>query len=207
MSSPTTHGTRGRARLRRADVAVLLVAIMLCALPFMPSVHAAGNSLVQSQINVDQKVRPAAMISQPQDAAFHAGRSGKSSGAIGWDIWTSSADGYKLVVSSDQTPAMQDRQADSSIGDMLADPAAWSVGSNERRFGFSARGVQALNRYGNGSQWRGFRGTRGIEISRHTGSSVALTRTWLRVASEFNSALPAGARPVAHVTATAVPNL
>jgi len=184
-----------------------MVAITLISLPFLPSVHAADTSLVQAQLNIDQTVRPVAMISQPQDADFQIDHSGKSTGAIGWDIWTSAPEGYKLVVSSDRTPAMQDSQAGASIGDMLGDPNTWNVGANDRRFGFSARGDQTLNRYGNGSQWRGFTGTRGIEISRHTGSSVALTRTWLRLASEFGAALPSNAHPVAHTTATAVPNL
>ena len=208
MASTHSSALRARARSRGADVIVTLVAMALIAAPFLTATHAASNSpLVQAQVDVDQRVRAAAMISQPQDSDFHVATTGRSTGVVGWDIWTSSPDGYKLDVTSDQVPAMQDGRSSTTVGDLGIDLGPWSVGANDRRFGFSARGDQALNRFDNGTSWRGLTGTRGIEVARHTGGSVALTRTWVRLAAEMGSALPSGAHPTAHVTATAVPNL
>lgn len=189
---------------RALDLVVVLCALALMSVPFWPSSNAATSSV---PVTVDQEVRNTAMISRPVNGSFKADLDGKSNGKIDWVVYSSADEGFKLVVSSDRRPAMRDTKSSTSIADYGSSPKAWSVGSSDRRFGFSAQGDQALDAYGGGSKWRGFTGTRSIEIARRRKGPVALTTTSVMLASEMRRPLPSNAKPHATVVATVMQNL
>lgn len=197
-------------RARMLDLAVMSVCIACIAAPFLPIVHAAsgagGPAVVESGSNVDQKVLEAGIISNPLNGTFQGARSGTVNGSAQWDVYSTARGGIKLLVSSDRSPAMRDPQHGIDVPDAGATPDAWSVPAGERRFGLSANGSIALDRYASGRKWRGFAGTRGVEVARHSGA-IARTRTTVALRAEFRAALPDNARPGARVVATAVPNL
>lgn len=199
---------RRRLRARSLDAVILTVAIACLSTPFMAGSTAAPHDpLLETGMTIDQRVRQSGLISYPLNAAFDVGRSGKSTGKIDWDVYSSSAQGFKLSISADGTPAMRDDAAGASIADYGASPSAWSVGAGDRRFGFSATGTEVLNGYDGGTKWRGFVGRRSIEVARRTGGAAAATRTTVKLAAEMNSALPAKAKPKAWIVATAMTNL
>lgn len=199
-----------RTRRRALDVFVVLVAACLIAWPLLPSSTAAtvGSALREDGVTVDEKVKQSALISQPLNGEFSLSRTGKTVGHVDWDVYTSANEGFKLSVSTDGTPAMRDSAAGSVVGDYRDDPAAWSVGAGDRRFGFSSEGDQALpSIYGQGTKWRGFSGRKPIEVARRRTGPVAVTRTKVWLASEMRSPLPSTARPKTWIIATAMMNI
>lgn len=187
------------------DLGVVMLAVCLCAAPFIANGFA---SFVEIPVTVDQRVRSISMISLPQDGNFSPKRVGKSVGAVGWDVYTSDTHGFKLVVSSPRSPAMRDTRSGTNIRD-YGDPRAWVIRPQERAFGFTALGSQALSGYEDGKVWRGLRGPRGVEVARRRQGATPMTRTSLKLVSEMGSSapLPAGARLTASVTATVLVNM
>jgi hypothetical protein len=201
--------TRGMPRLwprrRFLDLAVTLVAVGLCAAPFVP---AGTASFVETPVTVDQRVKAMSLISMPQDGAFTPKRSGRAQGSVAWDVYTSDSRGFKLVVSSPRSPAMRETRSGTNIAD-YGDPRGWAVGRKGRAFGFSATGSQALSGYSGGKLWRGFKGQRGIEIARRRQGATPVTKTTLKLTSEMgeDAKFPADARLSASVTATVLVNI
>jgi hypothetical protein len=198
--------TRRRRLLRRPlDVVVALTSLVLCTWPFL---GASSASLVQQQVHVDQRVRPSVSITRPIDGAFTARRSGRSSGEVDWGASTTSLTGYKLVVSSDSSPALRDAAGSgSSVADMPWTPAAWSVSGSDRRFGFTAKGDDAVGAYSGGARWRGFRGGKTTEAARDRNGARPMTMTEVLLSAEMGSTLPTSSNPEATVVATALANL
>lgn len=195
-----------RLRARLLDLAVATVCVACIAAPALPMVGAAEDEpVLETGGNVDQRVLETAAISNPLNGSFEAGGSGIREGSIAWDIYSTAPRGMKLVIASDRTPAMRDAANGVDIADFGATPGAWSVAAKERRFGFSASGSLALQRFGAGQKWRGFSGAEGLEVARRT-IATPRTRTTVRLRAQFKSALASNSRPTANVTATAVPN-
>jgi hypothetical protein len=190
-------------RNRYADWLLLGAAIACIGAPFVAGAF-ANESILDQTVKVDQQVKEAAMISLPQEGSFDLKRSGKEVGSVKWEVYTSAANGFKLTASADSEPAMG-----TMVSDYDSALAAWSVGANERKFGFSASGPEALSSYGNSSsrKWRGFNGRRGIEIARKRNDPSAEVETTLWLASEMGASLPASASASATLTATAMANL
>lgn len=197
-----------RLRSRLLDLAVTTVCVACLAAPLLPTSNAAdeGSAVVESASVIDQRVLAGGVISNPLNGTFEAGGTGTRDGSVSWDTWGTGSDGLKLVVSSTRTPAMRDAKNSIDVADYGSSPAAWSVGSTERRFGMTVVGSLSLGRFGDGSKWRGFDGGRAIEASRRAAPSPR-TRTTIKLRAEFGSALPAGAQPKATIRATALPNL
>lgn len=187
------------------DIAVTLVAMCLCASPFIPRSH-AGN-LSETGVKVDQKVKQTALITKPLSGRFDYSRSGVSTGQVSWDVYSSAGEGFKLVVSTDGTPAMRDSAAGSVINDFSTSLSGWSVGGGDRRFGFSSTGDAAISSYESGTRYRGFQGAQGLEIARRRKGPIAVTRTTLKLRGEFTNPLPSNARPKVLVIGTAMLNL
>ena len=158
-------------------------------------------------MTVDQTVNQAAVISMPLDGTFDINKNGLEIGSVDWEVYTSADEGFKLTVSSDGTPAMRDSAGGNSISDYRSDLASWSVAANDRRFGFSAKGDNALSGYGEGTKWRGFKGRRALEVARRRKGPISMTRTTVRLASEMRRALPASSKPHTSLTATAMKNI
>jgi hypothetical protein len=196
-------------RSRLLDLAVATVCVACLCAPMLPSVLAADSpepSVVESGGAVDQKVLQAGVISNPLNGSFDTGASGKQSGSIQWDVYSSSPDGLKLLISTDRTPAMRDATHDVDVPDYGDTPSDWSVGANDRRFGFSVVGGIALSRFGDGTKWRGFDGKRPVEVARR-GAAMPVTRTTIKLQSEFGAALASDSKATANIRATAVLNL
>lgn len=193
-------------RSRLLDLAVATVCVACVCAPLLPTVIAATPAVVESGASVDQKVLQAGYISNPLDGTFEAGHSGTVEGSFTWSQYTSGRKGAKLVISSDRTPAMRDANNSIDIADYGANPVTWSVGGSDRKFGFTAVGAIALNRFADGRNWRGFDGKEGLEVARR-GNAFGAARTTIRIRAEFSSALPSDARPTANIRATALPNL
>lgn len=197
-----------RLRSRLLDLTVATVCVACVAAPFLPVSSAADEdaAVVESSASVDQRVLAGGVISNPLNGSFEAGGSGKRTGSVSWDLWGTGSDGLKLVLSTDRSPAMRDAQNGVDVADYGSTPEAWSVGASERRFGWTVAGGLTLGRYGDGTKWRGFDGTRAVEVARRA-APTPRSRTTVKMAAEFGAALPANARPTATVRATAVPNL
>lgn len=194
-------------RSRLLDLAVALVCIACVCAPFLATTTAAPVApVINSSGTVDQRVLQSGIISNPINGSFGAGRSGRVDGAVSWDMYTTSIDGLKLLLASDRTPAMRDAQNGVDIADYAATPGEWSVAAGDRRFGFSVVGALGLDRFGSGARWRGLEGRRSVETARRR-STIARTRTTIKLRAEFSSALGSDARATANLTATAVPNL
>lgn len=194
-------------RSRLLDLAVATVCVACVCAPALPAVVAATNpSLVESGGNVDQRVLQTGWISNPLDASFASGRSGTQDGSVSWSQYASGRRGSKLVMSSTAVPAMRDSKNGVDIADYGSTPSDWSVGGSDRRFGFTVVGNIALSRFGDGARWRGFDGTRGVEVARR-GAAFPATRTTIKLRAQFASALASDAKPSAQIYATAVPNL
>lgn len=196
----------GAKRSRRviADIAVCMFGAALCAWPFIAT---GSASLSDVPVNVNQKVAESTLISKPLDGKFDVKLSGRSTGSIDWDVYTSSTEGFKLSVSASTEPAMTDTTRGAVIGDLSSSFKPWSVAAGERRFGFSATGDQAKSSFANGDNWRGFTGRKSIELGRRKTGPVKLTRTTLLLSSEMRAALPAGATPRVTITGTTSVNL
>lgn len=193
-------------RSRLLDLAVATVCVACVCAPLLPTVLAADStkqSLVESGGVIDQRVLEAGIISNPLNGSFESGGSGTRDGSIQWDMYSTSTRGMKLLVSSDRTPAMRDAKNGVDVGDFSSSFVDWDVSSSDRRFGMTATGPIVLSRFS--GKWRGFDGTRGIEVARR-GAPIAQTRTTLKLRAEFGQSLPSGARPTANIVATAVPN-
>ncbi len=197
-----------RMRSRLLDLTVATVCVACIAAPFLPAVNAAddGASVVESGGVVDQRVLAGGVISNPLNGKFEAGGSGTRDGSVSWDIFSTGADGLKLVISTDRSPAMRDTKNGVDVADYGSTPEAWSVGRSDRRFGLTAAGTLTLGRFGDGTKWRGFEGGRAIEVARRA-APIARTRTTIKLRAEFGASLPSGAQPSATIRATAVPNL
>ena len=197
-----------RLRSRLIDLTVASVCVGCVCAPFLPMVSAAnqGPAVVESGGTVDQRVAAGGVISNPLNGAFEAGGSGTRDGSVSWDVFTTGADGLKLVVSSNRSPAMRDTKNDMDVADYGATPEAWSIAGGDRRFGMTVAGALSLGRYSDGTKWRGMEGTRGVEAARRA-APTARTRTTVKLRAQFDASLPAGARPSATIRATAVPNL
>lgn len=181
-------------RLRLLDLAVATVSVVCVCAPFMlgSSVAATNPSVVESGGTVDQRVKPAGWISNPLDVSFESGGSGTKDGSVSWSQFTTGRKGAKLVLSAVDNPAM------SGADDVSSTPAAWPGGN---RFGFTALGPIALNRFADGAKWRGFDGKRGVEVARR-GAAFGSARTTIKLRAELS-----GDRGTASIRATAVPNL
>lgn len=198
-----------RLRARLLDLAVTTLCVACVCAPLLPAVYGADEpapSVVESGGTVDQKVLQSGIISNPLNGSFGDGHSGTVNGSVQWDVYSTSADGLKLLLSTDRNPSMRDAKNGVDVPDYGATPSDWSVTGSDRRFGFSATGGLALSRFGDGTKWRGLDGRRAVEIGRRT-SLIPLTRTTVKLRAEFSSALAADARPTANVNATAVLNL
>jgi hypothetical protein len=178
----------------------------VCA-PLLPMVGASETSpaLVESGGTVDQRVIEGGIISNPLNGSFESGHRGTVDGSIQWDLYSTARDGMKLLVSSDRTPALRDAKNGIDVPDYASTLGSWKVSGDRRAFGFSVAGPLTLSRFDGGSKWRGFDGTRSIEVARR-GAPIARTRTTVQLRGEFSSALPSDARATANVIATAVPN-
>lgn len=206
---PMLHTMGIRLRLRLLDLAVALTCVACVCAPLMPTSRAAessDSSVIESGSTVDQVVSPGVTISDPLNSWFQGDVSGVANGAVGWEISSNAVKGAKLAVSATRTPAMRDPQNGVEIDDYAASPSGWSVSGDERRFGFSAVGSIALDRYGDGSKWRGFAGRRSIEVGRK-GTLLPPTRTTVKLVAEYSSPLKSDARPGAVVEATVMGNL
>lgn len=195
-------------RSRLLDLAVATACIACVAAPLLPVVNAAtesDRSVIESGATVDQRVVQNGLISDPLGGDFSDPRGGSASGSISWELGSSSADGMKLVVSADRTPAMRDPQSGTDIADAPSALGPWSASSGPR-FGFSAVGDMVLKRFDDGDAWRGFDGRRGIEVARRSGV-FGVTRTTLKFRADYGNAVSANARPTANIRMTAVANL
>jgi hypothetical protein len=198
-----------KLRARGMDTALVATALVLIATPLLP-VGNAAPPVLERGITVDQRVKPTAMISMPIDGDFQISRSGKSTGSVKWDIYTTARQGYKLAVNSVATPALWDDSSNKeTVGDYDAEPKAWAVGAGDRRFGFSATGTRVLSEYdaSGDKRWRGFNGKRPIEVARYRGGALPVSRTTVWLASEMRNPLPASARMNGLLVATAMVNL
>lgn len=191
-------------RRRVVDVAVVLVAAALCCAPFVQAVYA--GSMVDVPVTVDQQVREITMISKP-DGAFNVDNSGRSTGKIAWDVYTSFGMGFQLSVRTDAVPALRDEKGKATILDYSENLSAWNVSNGERRFGFSVKGAQSLSIYDKGSLYRGFDGDRPIQISRRRGGPIGNTETDLMLSSEFDEPLPSGTSLKLYIAGIATVNL
>lgn len=190
-------------RLRLLDLAVATVSVVCIGAPLLSTGFAASTpnpAIVESGGTVDQRVKQAGWISNPLDLTFESGCSGTLDGAVTWSQFTTGRKGAKLVVSADSSPAMGP-----DVPDYGSTPSAWSVSGSDRRFGFTALGAIALNRFEDGAKWRGFDGKAGIEVARR-GASFGASRTTIKLRAEYGAPLCAS-RPSANVRATALPNL
>ncbi len=197
---------KGHRRL--LDGAVVLVSAACVAAPFLPAVNAAsgpGPSLVESGGTVDQRVLSTGMISSPIGLTFPNGNSGKLDGRVHWDTYTTARTGMKLVIASDRKPAMRDAANGVDVPDAASRVGTWSVTSGGRTFGFGVTGAMALPVYG-GDVWRGFEGTRSIEVARKT-SPLPITRTTVLLRAQLDTPLASNARLTARINGTGVPNL
>jgi hypothetical protein len=195
-----------RLRLRLLDLAVTIVCLACVAVPFIAMSQAADGSQIESGGDVDERVLEAGSISNPLNGTFGSGVSGIVNGALQWDIYSTSANGMKLLISSDRTPTLHDAQNGIDVPDYGAAPAAWAVDASSRRFGFTSVGTIALGRFDDGGLWRGFAGATPVVVARKT-TELPLTRTTVRLRGEFATALPGDARPTANLLGTAVVNL
>jgi hypothetical protein len=190
-------------RSRLLDLAVATVSVACICAPLLSSGFAATTSnpaVVESGGTVDQRVKQAGWISNPLSTTMEAGGSGTLDGSVTWSQFTTGKKGAKLVVSADSSPAMGP-----DVPDYGATPSAWSVSGSDRRFGFTALGAISLDRFGDGTKWRGFDGKSGIEVARR-GANFGAARTTIKLRAEFGASL-GSARPTANIRATAVPNL
>lgn len=195
-----------RARLLDLTVATVCVACICAPLLQMGFAAAPQSSVVESGGNVDEKVLQSGIISNPLNGSFERGRSGKVDGAVQWDVYSTSAVGLKLLVSSDRRPAMRDAKHGVDIADAGSTLAAWGDEAGDRRFGFAIVGNLALDRFDNGAKWRGFNGTRPIEVGRRV-ATIPMTRTTVKLRAELGDGLADDAQPTANIDATAVTNL
>lgn len=197
-------------RARLLDLAVATVCVACVGSPLFVLAHGASSgpapSVSESGGTVDQRVVESGIISNPINGTFGRGRSGIVEGSIQWDMYTSSTDGLKLLVSSDRVPTMRDAANGVDVDDYGSTLSTWSVGGKDRRFGFSVVGTLGLSKFDEGRKWRGFDGKRPVEIGRRAGV-VPTTRTTVRLRAEFAQALAGNARPTANIDVTAVPNL
>lgn len=195
-------------RMRLLDLAVATVCVACVAAPTLPVVHAArsGSSIVESGATVDQRVLPTGVLSSPINGTFEKGTSGTLDGSVQWDMYSSAKNGMKLLISADRTPALRDAGSGTTVADYRATPSRWSVTGANRRFGFSVTGPASLSRFGEGAKWRGFDGSRAIEIARRS-EVVPQTRTTVRLRAELGAPMATSARLTAGIRATAVTNL
>ena len=185
-------------RSRLLDLAVATVCVACVCAPMLASGFAATNpSVVESGGTVDQRVKQSGWISNPIDLTFESGACGKLDGSVTWSQFTTGKKGAKLSVSADSKPAMD------NVDDYTTNPSAWSVGSGEKRFGFTVLGAISLNRFDDGAKWRGFEGKRAVEVARR-GTAFSAARTTIKLRAECASS---GPRPTANIRGTAVPNL
>lgn len=187
-----------------ADVVVVLVAAALCCAPFVSNVSA--GSLTDIPLTVDQSVKEITMISKP-DGSFNVDNSGRSTGKIAWDVYTSFGQGFQLSVRTDAIPALRDANGKATISDYTSTLSPWSVSNGDRKFGFTVKGKQALSIYDSGSMFRGFEGTKPIQISRRRGGPIGNTETDLMITSEFDEPLPSGSSPRLYIAGTVTVNL
>ncbi len=206
MNADACTVLKRRARISVIDVCIVATAMVCCAAPFIAVGNAADGPVFETPISVDQVVHPAAVISQPLSPAFTLIRDGRATGTVTWSVSTSDGNGFKLVLSSTTTPAMQGTGS-ATVADYSDQPSEWDVSGQERAFGFSVSGSRARSMFGNGTKWRGFDGKRGIEIARRRGSASEPVTTTVRLATEMGAALPAAADPQAHILATTVANI
>lgn len=191
---------------RARDVMIVGVAICMIMSPFIRTVEAADGPVYETPMSVNQRVRPAGMISEPLAEAFTFQRQGLATGSVTWSVSSSDTNGFKLVLSTTSEPAM--RASDGTvIPDYDHTPTDWNVNDSERAFGFSVVGQRSRSDFGDGTKWRGFNGRQGIEVARRRGGASEPVRTTIRLASEMGQALPASVDPRARVVATAVANL
>ena len=190
-------------RSRLLDLVVATVSVACVCAPLLSTSFAATSdkpAVVESGGTVDQRVKQAGWISNPINTTMESGGSGTLDGSVTWSQFTTGRKGAKLVLSADSSPAMG-----ADVPDYGSTPSAWSVSGSDRRFGFTALGNIALNRFEDGAKWRGFDGKSGIEVARR-GANFGAARTTIRLRAEFGASL-GSARPTANIRATAVPNL
>ena len=192
--------------IKARDFVIVFVAICLILSPFIPHVGAADGPVYETPLSVNQRVRPAGMISEPLAETFAFQRQGLATGSVTWSVSSSDSNGFKLVVSTTTDPAMRATDG-TTIPDYDDAPAAWDVGDSERAFGFSVVGQRSRADFGDGTKWRGFNGRQGIEVARRRGGASEPVRTTIRLASEMGRPLPDSVNPTARVVATAVANL
>lgn len=197
-------------RSRLLDLAIATVCVACVAAPLLPVTFAAsavGGTVLESSGVVDQKVAQTGVISKPLNGRFGSGTSGTVDGQVQWEVYSSAASGIKLLLSTDRDPAMRDATSGVDIPDTSSTAAPWSVGSGARAFGFTAfGGVASISRFDGGQAWRGFEGTRSVEVGRRT-APLGRSRTTVRLRAEFGAPLASNARPTATIRATEVVNL
>lgn len=195
-----------RFRSRLLDFAVATICVACVCAPLLPIVNAASPSVVESGGTINQKVMQGGVISNPLNGKFERGVAGTLDGSVQWDLYSTAKDGMKLSLSSDRTPAMRDAKNGVDVADYGAAPSGWSVSGSNNRFGMTAVGGLVLGRFADGGKWRGFDGSKPVEIARR-GAPIPQTRTTVKLRAELGSALASDARPTANVRATAVLNL
>jgi hypothetical protein len=193
-------------RSRLLDVAVTCVCMAMVAAPFIAISHAVEAPISENTVDTDVKLPQFGLLSLPINGSYAATRSGRVDGSVSWDMYTSTSNGMKLVVSADRAPALRDSQNGVDIADAGATPAAWTVASGERKFGVSAIGAYTLARFDDGTAFRGFAGTTGVEVARKGGIFPA-TRTVVKLRGEYGTALATDAKVTTNLIGTAVVNL
>jgi hypothetical protein len=196
------------ARVRLLDVAVALVCCAIAAAGVLPIAGAANGSkpLIEDGATVDSRVAQAGMISNPLNGSFERTTSGRADGSVQWDMYTTSPQGLKLVVSTTRSPAMRDEASGIDVPDLTGGIDEWRVPAGGRTFGISASGKVTMSPFADGTRWRGLNGRDPVEVARRA-AAMPMTRTTVRLRAQYDRALPSSGTPSANIVATAVPNL
>lgn len=163
-------------------------------------------------------------ITSPADVtlspSISGGSGGTANGSATWTVTTDSSGGYTLSIKSSTAPAMQSGGAsfeDYTVG--VAPHYSWSVGSSEKKFGYTPEGSHVAARYlDNGSNcdvsggsdtalvcWDGFSTTNRVIASSATGNNPNGTVTQIRFRAEAgSSSSPDAGSYVATVVLTAI---
>lgn len=155
-------------------------------------------------MTVDQTVKDLSVMTKPS-GSFTLNPEGRTRGSIDWSVYSSSGEGFQLSIRTDGTPALESSKV--AIPDFSTEPKTWAVGATERAFGFSANGQRSLDLYQDGTQFRGFEGTKPITIARYHGGPADNTETELILVSEFGTRIPNGSNPTVLIAGTVTVNL
>lgn len=91
---------------------------------------------------------------------------GTATGSVTWNVKTNNSDGWKLELSADTNPAMQDgANSFANYTEVVSStPEAWLVDSADSEFGFNASGDYAESKF-SGSKYMGFNGLTKTQVA------------------------------------------